>query len=150
MTTEDKHVELRERIAAGERRNEGRRELVQYAREATENAAGFVKEHPVATVVGGIAVGLAVGALTSRGRKMGAKAGRGAGLLATAATELGMLYATRLMERHLSRVKAVMSLRWDGSRGIGRNRRFTRSGTGFPVRTCCPCAFCRCRNWLTF
>lgn len=99
MTTRNKHLELRDRIEAGERRNEERKELASIAREAKEGAVGFVKEHPVATVVGGIAVGIAVGALTSRGRKMGAKAGRRAGLLATALTELGMLYANRLMEK---------------------------------------------------
>jgi len=99
MTTEDKRLELRERIEAGEKRNDKRMEFAQIAREATDGAIGFMKKHPVATVVGGVTLGLTIGALTPRGRKLGVKTGRSAGLIATALTELGMLYATKLIEK---------------------------------------------------
>lgn len=90
MTTEEKREELRERIAAGEQRNEDRKEFADYAREARDNAVDFAKEHPIATVLGGIALGLVIGALTSRGRQLG----RRAGVLATSLAEAGLLYAS--------------------------------------------------------
>ncbi|MXO61621.1 hypothetical protein [Qipengyuania oceanensis] len=90
MTTEEKRAELRQRIAAGEQRNEERKEFSQYAREARDNAVGFAKEHPFATVAGGVVLGLLIGALTPKGRKLG----RRAGSLATALAEAGLVYAT--------------------------------------------------------
>ena len=90
MTTEEKRQELRERIAAGEQRNEDRKEFADYAREARDNAVGFAKEHPFATVAGGVVLGLLIGALTPKGRRLG----RRAGTLATALAEAGLVYAT--------------------------------------------------------
>jgi len=95
MTSENKRLELRERVAAGEQRNRQHAALTDYARDARENALGFVRQHPVATIVGGLTVGLVAGALTSRGRK----AGRRAGLLAAALAELGSIYVTTLLEK---------------------------------------------------
>ena len=90
MTTEEKREELRTRIAAGEERNEQRKEFADYAREARDNAVDFAKEHPIATVFGGVALGLVIGALTPKGRRLG----RRAGVLATTLAEAGLLYAS--------------------------------------------------------
>lgn len=95
MTTDEKREELRERIAAGEQRNEERKELAEYAREARDSAVGFAKEHPVATVAGGLALGLLIGALTPKGRKLSRRAGGFAMTLA----ELGAVYATEMLDK---------------------------------------------------
>lgn len=95
MTSEKKRQELRERVEAGERRNEQRAALAEYARGARDNTLGFVKQHPVITIVGGLTVGLVAGALTSRGRK----AGRRVGVFTAALAELGTMYVTTLLEK---------------------------------------------------
>ncbi|MFN2100761.1 hypothetical protein [Altererythrobacter sp. MF3-039] len=75
MTTEEKREELKERIAAGEKRHEERNQLLEIARETSENVKTFAKQHPVATVTGGVALGLIIGAMTPKGRLLGKRAG---------------------------------------------------------------------------
>ena len=58
MTTEEKREELREKIEAGQKRLE-ERSLSDTAREAAESATEFVKRHPLATLGGAVAIGLA-------------------------------------------------------------------------------------------
>ena len=94
MTADEKRQQLKQKIEAGEKRHEERRQLSTYAREAGENAVGFAREHPLATVAGAIAVGLLVGSLTPAGRRLG----RRGGFLATALFELGSVYAVKLVE----------------------------------------------------
>lgn len=94
MSADDRREQLKQRIEAGEKRQEERRQLAEYARDAGENAVGFAREHPLATIAGAIAVGLLVGSLTPPGRKL---AGRG-GFLATALFELGSVYAMKLVQ----------------------------------------------------
>lgn len=97
MTSDEKRDELRARIEAAEARNE-ERTIGDYAREATEKATDFVKEHPFATLAGVAALGLAIGAMTRPGRRVGRQAGRRASAFATYATELGMAYAMGLLD----------------------------------------------------
>ena len=93
MTNDNNRDELREKIEAGERRNQ-ERSLADSAREASELATEFVKAHPIATVAGVALVGIAIGAMTRPGRRLGHRA---AGL-ANYATEAGIAYALGIME----------------------------------------------------
>lgn len=93
MTTEEKRDELRERIEAAEARN-AERTLGDRAKEAADTATEFVKEHPLATVAGVAVLGIAIGAMTKPGRRVG----RRAGAMAAYASELGLAYASGLLD----------------------------------------------------
>lgn len=89
MANEAKREALKERIEAGRQRI-AERDYAQSAKDAAEAATTFVKKHPLATLGGAIAVGLAIGAMTKRGRKLGQRGGVIAGLLADAAIAYGV------------------------------------------------------------
>lgn len=88
--TETKRNALKAKVAAGEARHKdmGRTTIVdragERAIEAKDKFVAFAKEHPVATVAGGIAVGVLISSLFKRSptRKAGSKA---AGLAAVGA-----------------------------------------------------------------
>ena len=70
----------------------------------------MVKDHPIAFIAGGIALGLAIGAMFpgSPVRKVGRRAGRRAGAFAALASELAMTYGHKALDaaddaRHSSR-----------------------------------------------
>lgn len=92
-----KREELREKIEAAEARNE-ERTFGDMAREARDSATGFVKEHPIATVAGVAAIGLAIGAMTRPGRRVGSRVGKRGAALAAMAAEFGMSYAREVLE----------------------------------------------------
>ena len=74
MADKKKREELKNRIEAGQQRH-ANRTVGDYAREARDNATAFVKEHPVATVVGGVAIGVIVASMVpGPGRRMRKKA----------------------------------------------------------------------------
>ncbi|MCP9223127.1 hypothetical protein MKP08_10235 [Erythrobacter sp. LQ02-29] len=93
MSTKEQRDALRAKIEAAEQRNADR-SLADYARDATDKATAFVKEHPVATVAGVAVLGLAIGAMTRPGRR----AGRRAGAMANYAAEMGLAYASGLFD----------------------------------------------------
>lgn len=95
MTSDEKREELKQRIAAGEERHAERNQLLEIARETGENVQKFAKEHPVATVAGGVALGLLIGALTPKGRLLSKRAGI---MLATLA-EIGLAQALEGMAK---------------------------------------------------
>lgn len=97
MTNEEKRDELRERIEAAERRNE-ERSLADYARDATDTATEFVKDHPLVAVAGVAAIGLAIGAMTRPGRRYAREAGARTSAFATYISELGLAYASGLLD----------------------------------------------------
>ncbi len=97
MSSEEKRQELKARIEAAEQRN-AERTVGQYAREAADTATEFVKQHPLATVAGVAVIGLAIGAMTRPGRRVGRQAAGRASALATYATEIGLAYASGLMD----------------------------------------------------
>ncbi|MCR2833938.1 hypothetical protein [Parerythrobacter lacustris] len=97
MTDQAKRDELRAKIEAGEQRNADRT-MGDYARDASEKATAFVKEHPLAAVAGVAAVGLAIGAMTRPGRRAARTAGRKTSAFASYAAELGMAYASGLFD----------------------------------------------------
>ena len=89
LSDEQKREQLRARIEAGEKRNEGR-SFADQAKEAADSAVDFAKKHPIATVAGAVAVGLAIGAMTSRGRQLGRRGGSLAAYAADAALAYGL------------------------------------------------------------
>ena len=90
---QDKREELKARIAAGQQRHD-ERNFGDQARDAADAAIDFVKEHPVATIVGGLAIGLLIGSMTRSGRRVG----RRAGSLATAASEAAVAFGLGLLD----------------------------------------------------
>lgn len=96
--TEEKRKNLREKIEASERRNE-ERTAADYAIEARDRATAFVKEHPIATLAGGVALGVLVASLVpGPGRRMRKKATAKGSALAAMLTELGIAYGTSLLD----------------------------------------------------
>ena len=89
LSDEQKREQLRARIEAGEKRNEGR-SFADQAKEAADSAVDFAKKHPIATVAGAVAIGLAIGAMTSRGRQLGRRGGSLAAYAADAALAYGL------------------------------------------------------------
>lgn len=100
--TDAKRSQIKDKVAAGQKRNEdrGRTTIVDRAGEAAIEAkdkfTAFAKEHPIATVAGGLAIGILVSGLFKRSptRKLGSKA---AGLAAVGA-EFALAYAQQALE----------------------------------------------------
>lgn len=80
---------LSEKIEAGRNRL-AEREITQQALDAAEAATGFFRKHPLATLGGAIGIGLAIGAKTKRGRKLGKRGGVVTGILIDAALAYGV------------------------------------------------------------
>ena len=98
MADKEKREELKSRIEAGEQRH-ANRTVGDYARDARDNATAFVKEHPVATVVGGVAIGVIVASMVpGPGRRMRKKAAKRGSALAAMVAELGLAYGTTLLD----------------------------------------------------
>ena len=103
--TEAKRQKLKDKVAAGEARNrdKGRTTIVdragEKAIEAKDKFVEFAKEHPIATVAGGVAVGILVSGLFKRSptRKLGGKAARRAGAIAALGAEFALAYAQQAM-----------------------------------------------------
>ena len=98
MADKKKREELKNRIEAGQQRH-ANRTVGDYAREARDNATAFVKEHPVATVVGGVAIGVIVASMVpGPGRRMRKKATKRGSALAAMVAELGLAYGTSMID----------------------------------------------------
>lgn len=103
--TETKRQTIKRKVAAGEKRNAdhsadaGRTTIVdragERAIEAKDRFFEFAKDHPIATVAGGVAVGILVSGLFrgSPTRKLGKRAGK----LANVGAELAMAYAAQAL-----------------------------------------------------
>jgi hypothetical protein len=104
---ETKRNRIKTKVAAAESRNQARAEAPALARrvgekavEAKDKFAAFAREHPIATVAGGIAVGVIVSSLFrgSPTRKAGRRLGQRAMGLAALGAELAVAYAQQAME----------------------------------------------------
>lgn len=104
--TDAKRTQLKQKVAKAQKRNadRGRTTLVdragERAIEAKERFTTFAREHPLATVAGGLAVGVLVSGLFKRSpaRKIGRKAAKTAGNLATLGADLMLVYAQQALE----------------------------------------------------
>lgn len=103
--TDAKRQTLKDKVAAGQARHRdmGRTTIVDRAGEAAIEAkdkfVAFAKEHPIATVAGGVAVGILVSGLFKRSptRRLGSKAAKRAGAIAALGAEFALAYAQQAM-----------------------------------------------------
>jgi hypothetical protein len=103
--TDAKRQQLKSKVAAGQARNRdmGRTTIVdragEKAIEAKDKFVEFAKEHPVATVAGGLALGVLVSALFKRSptRKFGGRAAKAATGVAALGAEFALAYAQQAM-----------------------------------------------------
>lgn len=93
MTDKDKREQLRQKIAAGEKRNADR-SLADRARDAADSATEFVKANPIKSVAGVALVALLIGAMTRPGRRLGRKTGA----MAAVATDAAIAYGLSLLD----------------------------------------------------
>jgi len=105
--TEAKRTQLKQKVSAAQKRNAGRETTTtivdragERAIEAKDKFTEFVREHPIATVAGGLAIGILVSGLFKRSptRKLGKRAATTAGSLAAIGAELAMSYAQQALE----------------------------------------------------
>jgi ElaB/YqjD/DUF883 family membrane-anchored ribosome-binding protein len=101
-----KRKTLKEKVAAGQARNRAKTENTttifdragEAAIEAKDRFAAFAKEHPIATVAGGIAVGIIVAGFFRGPRRAAVKGGTKAAGLAAIGAELALGYAQQAIE----------------------------------------------------
>ena len=104
--TEAKRTQLKQKVAAAQKRNEdrGRTTIVdragERAIEAKDKFTAFAREHPIATVAGGLAAGILISALFKRSptRKIGNRAAKAASGLAATGAEFALGYALQAWE----------------------------------------------------
>nr|WP_166176228.1 hypothetical protein [Altererythrobacter segetis] len=103
-----KRQNIKRKVTAAKSRNKARAEPASFADRAGEKAieakdkfTAFAKKHPIATVAGGLAVGVLVSGLFrgSPTRKAGKKLGKRAAGLAALAAELAIAYGQSAMEK---------------------------------------------------
>ena len=104
---EAKRTQLKKKIEAGEARNKAKTRAEpslidrtgERAVEAKDKFTAFAKEHPIATVAGGLALGILISGLFRRSptRKLGSKAVGKAASLAAIGAEAAMAYAQQAM-----------------------------------------------------
>jgi hypothetical protein len=101
---EAKRTQVKKKVAAGQARNQdrGRTTIVdragERAIEAKDKFTEFAKEHPIATVAGGVAVGVLIAALFKGPRQAAVRGGSKAAGLAAIGAELALAYAQQAME----------------------------------------------------
>jgi len=104
---EAKRNQIEKKVAAARSRNQSRAEAPglperagERAIEAKDKLAAFAREHPIATVVGGVAIGVLVSGLFrgSPTRRAGKDLGKKAAGLAAIGAELALAYAQQAME----------------------------------------------------
>ncbi|MBO6609133.1 MULTISPECIES: hypothetical protein [Altererythrobacter] len=94
MTREQKREALKERIAAAQARF-GDRSPEDIASDAASAAFQYAKQNPVVVIGGALALGLALGSFTRRGRKAAAAGG----LFTRLATDVAIGFAVAMYEK---------------------------------------------------
>lgn len=102
MTATKKRAELKSKVDAAEKRNKDRQEqksFGEYARGARDEATSFVKEHPITTLVGGVALGVLVASLVpGAGRRLRKQATRRGAVLAGVLGDLALTYGSQALD----------------------------------------------------
>src|SRR5690606_38965398 len=104
--TDAKRTQIKKKVANAQKRNEDRGRTTiadragQRAIDAKDTFTHFAREHPLVTVASGLAIGVLVSALFKRSpaRRIGRKAAKAAGNLATVGAELAVVYAQQALE----------------------------------------------------
>ncbi len=130
---------LREKIAAGQARL-AERSIGDYARDARDNATGFVREHPLAVVGAALAIGVVLAAvIPGPGRRLSQRVGKTFGNRASAITaiaaELGAAYAASLINAAGSAAQSGQDKLEDFGDAIGDNARKVRRETTHRIAT---------------
>ena len=101
---EAKRKTIKKKVAAAEKRNAERSERTfldragEGAIEAKDKFTAFAKEHPIATVAGGLAIGVLIASMFKAPRRAAIKGGSKAAGLAAIGAELALAYAQQAME----------------------------------------------------
>ena len=129
---DNKRTALKQKVEAGQARNRAKTENTttifdragERAIQAKDQFTSFAKEHPIATVAGGVAVGVLIAALFKGPRRAAAKGGSKAAGLAAIGAELALAYAAQAIESANEAGRAGAK-RFDGvgdtAREIGRD-----------------------------
>ena len=88
----------------------------------------FVKQHPITTVVGGLALGVLVASFLPGGRKVRKQASARSAVLATALADLAMTYGSQFLESASSAAKAGQDKLGDLGDAIGTGAARARNG----------------------
>lgn len=102
--TGSKREDIKSHLALAEARDEGRREyslaerIGDQASEAKDKFVGFAKEHPVATVAGGLVLGVAIAAMFKTPRRAAMRGGARAAGLAAIGSEIALAFASQLLD----------------------------------------------------
>lgn len=123
MSTTDKRAELKSKIEAAEQRNADRT-LGDRAREAAEGATSFVKDHPFATIAGGVVLGALIASIVpGPGKRMRKKAGAKGALVAGTLADLAIKYGTEFLESATQAAKTGQDRLGDLGETIGETAR---------------------------
>ena len=101
---EAKRKTIKKKVAAAEKRNAARSERTfldragEGAIEAKDKFTAFAKEHPVATLAGGLAIGVLIAGMFKGPRQAAIKGGTRAAGLAAIGAELAMAYAAKALD----------------------------------------------------
>jgi len=101
-----KRKTLKQKVEAGQARNRAKTENTttifdragEAALEAKDQFTAFAKKHPIATVAGGVAIGILIAGLFKGPRQAAMKGGSKAAGLAALGAELALAYAQQAME----------------------------------------------------
>ncbi|MXO74042.1 hypothetical protein GRI40_02250 [Altererythrobacter aerius] len=130
MTTPEKRMELKNKIEAAEQRNAGR-SLGDHARDAREGVTSFVKEHPITTVAGGLAIGVLIASLVpGPGRRLRKKATARTAILGGVVADLVAKYGEQFIEGASNAAKAGQHRAVDIGSAIGSTARHLRHEAG--------------------
>ena len=123
---EAKRKQIKKKVADAEARNEARHEQTlmdragETAIQAKDKFTAFAKEHPVATVAGGLAIGILIAGMFKGPRQAAIKGGTKAAGLAALGAELAMAYAAKAYET--AKEAGDDSLDWLGELGNSVSR----------------------------
>ena len=96
-----KRTELKNKVDAAQKRNQAREErsLGDYARGAGHSATSFVKEHPITTLAGGVAIGVLIAAIVpGPGRRLRKQATKRGAVLAGVLADLAVTYGSQALD----------------------------------------------------
>ena len=130
LTDQEKRDQLRARIEAGEKRNDERNYFDQ-AKDVADSAIEFAKKHPVATVAGAVVVGLAIGAMTRRGRELG----RRGGSFASYAADTALAYGLSMIEGAGDKFEDISDAAGTQARRLKRDAGYRLDSMGDTLRS---------------
>ena len=104
--TDAKRTQIKKKVAAGQARNRTKTENTttvfdragEAAIDAKDKFTAFAKQHPIATVAGGLAIGILIAGMFKAPRRAAIMGGSKAAGLAAIGAELALAYAQQAME----------------------------------------------------